>query len=89
MAVDKGLVGGSTVLMLLSLLAEKDCYGYEIIKENRHDTRLHNEAGFDFRIAYMRGECAAAAIWNRRYAGNRQFLRFCIPCRGGDEQSAC
>ncbi len=33
MAVDKGLVGGSTVLMLLSLLAEKDCYGYEIIKE--------------------------------------------------------
>ena len=29
MAVDKGLVGGSTVLMLLSLLAEKDCYGYE------------------------------------------------------------
>ena len=32
MAVDKGLVGGSTVLMLLSLLAEKDCYGYEIIK---------------------------------------------------------
>ena len=66
---------------------DKGCY--EIIKENRHDTRLHNEAGADFRIAYMRGECAAAAIWNRRYAGNRQFLRFRIPCRGGDEQSAC
>lgn len=33
MTVDKGLMGGSTVLMLLSLLAEKDCYGYEIIKE--------------------------------------------------------
>ena len=33
MAVDKGLIGGSTVLMLLSLLEEKDCYGYEIIRE--------------------------------------------------------
>lgn len=31
--MDKGLLGGSTVLMLLSLLQEKDCYGYEIIKE--------------------------------------------------------
>lgn len=33
MAMDKGLIGGSTVLMLLSLLNEKDYYGYEIIKE--------------------------------------------------------
>ena len=33
MEIDKGLVGGSTVLMLLSLLEEKDRYGYEIIKE--------------------------------------------------------
>ncbi|WMI80644.1 PadR family transcriptional regulator [Anaerotignum sp. MB30-C6] len=31
--MDKGLIGGSTVLMLLSLLQEKDYYGYEIIKE--------------------------------------------------------
>lgn len=31
--MDKGLIGGSTVLMLLSLLEEKDYYGYEIIRE--------------------------------------------------------
>lgn len=31
--MDKGLIGGSTVLMILSLLEEKDYYGYEIIKE--------------------------------------------------------
>lgn len=31
--MDKNLIGGSTVLLLLTLLAEKDCYGYEIIKE--------------------------------------------------------
>lgn len=31
--IDKGLIGGSTVLLLLSLLQERDRYGYEIIKE--------------------------------------------------------
>lgn len=33
MKIDKGLVGGSTVLLVLSLLQEKDFYGYEIIRE--------------------------------------------------------
>ena len=31
--IDKGLVGGSTQLLLLSLLSETDRYGYEIIRE--------------------------------------------------------
>lgn len=33
MKIDKGLVGGSTNLLLLSLLQERDRYGYEMIKE--------------------------------------------------------
>lgn len=33
MKIDKGLIGGSTVLLVLSLLNETDMYGYEIIKE--------------------------------------------------------
>ena len=33
MVNDKGLLSGTTMLLLLSLLSEKDCYGYEIIKE--------------------------------------------------------
>lgn len=32
MKLDKGLMGGSSALLVLSLLAEKDCYGYEIIR---------------------------------------------------------
>ena len=32
MEFDKGLIGGSTVLLVLSLLNRKDMYGYEIIK---------------------------------------------------------
>ncbi|MGM0213846.1 hypothetical protein IGI42_001387 [Enterococcus sp. AZ109] len=30
--IDKGLVSGSTTLLLLSLLADKDMYGYEMIE---------------------------------------------------------
>lgn len=33
MAGEKGLLGGSIQLMLLSLLSEQDYYGYQIIKE--------------------------------------------------------
>ena len=33
MDFDKGLIGGSTTLMILYLLHERDMYGYEIIKE--------------------------------------------------------
>ena len=33
MKIDKGLIGGSSLLLVLSLLAEADRYGYEIIKE--------------------------------------------------------
>jgi PadR family transcriptional regulator PadR len=33
MKFDKGLIGGSTILLILSLLEETDRYGYEIIKE--------------------------------------------------------
>ncbi len=33
MKLDKGLLGGSTLLMVLTLIQEKDRYGYEIIKE--------------------------------------------------------
>ncbi len=42
--IDKGLMGGSTILLLLSLLQGKDMYGYEIIKEL--ETRSDNTFQF-------------------------------------------
>ena len=33
--MDKGLVGGSSMLLVLSLLTEKDMYGYEMIENLR------------------------------------------------------
>lgn len=45
MKFDKGLMGGSTILLLLSLLDETDRYGYEIIKE----LELRSDKAFQFR----------------------------------------
>lgn len=33
MAIDKALLSGSTAMLLLKLLSEKDMYGYEMIEE--------------------------------------------------------
>ena len=35
MAIDKSLVSGSTSMLILRLLEEKDMYGYEMIEELR------------------------------------------------------
>ena len=46
MNFDKGLIGGSSALLVLSLLAEKDYYGYEIIRtleERSDETFIYNE----------------------------------------------
>lgn len=45
MDFDKGLIGGSTILLLLSLLEETDRYGYEIIKE----LELRSDKTFQFK----------------------------------------
>lgn len=45
MKIDKGLIGGSTVLLLLSLLEEADRYGYEIIRE----LELRSDKAFQFK----------------------------------------
>jgi PadR family transcriptional regulator PadR len=47
MAINKGLIGGSTPLLLLSLLENRDCYGYEIIKilEERSDQTFSFKEG--------------------------------------------
>ena len=47
MQIDKGLLGGSTTLLLLSLLSESDRYGYEIIRdlEQRSDQTFQFKEG--------------------------------------------
>ncbi len=45
MKIDKGLIGGSTTLLILSLLESTDRYGYEIIKE----LELRSDKTFEFK----------------------------------------
>ena len=37
MAVDKGYMSGSSRLLVLNLLSEKPCYGYELIKTSEKE----------------------------------------------------
>ena len=43
MAVDKSLVSGSTTMLVLKLLEEKDMYGYEMIDSWKHMKKKQSE----------------------------------------------
>ena len=43
--IDKGFIGGSTLLLILSLLEKHDRYGYEIIRE----LELRSDKTFEFK----------------------------------------
>lgn len=45
MKIDKNLIGGSSILLVLSLLDKTDMYGYEIIKE----LELRSDRTFQFK----------------------------------------
>lgn len=45
MDFDKGLIGGSTVLLILSLVEKVDMYGFEIIKE----LEIRSDESFKFK----------------------------------------
>lgn len=41
MAVDKSLVSGSTTMLVLKLLEEKDMYGYEMTDTSGENQRMY------------------------------------------------
>ncbi len=47
MKIDKNLIGGSAMLLILTLLEQKDMYGYQIIKEldERSDSTFQFKEG--------------------------------------------
>lgn len=76
MKFDKGLVGGSTPLLLLSLLAEGDRYGYEIIRvlEERSDNTFSFQEGTLYPVlhkleneGWVRSYMSDASGRSRRY----------------------
>ena len=57
MAVDRSLVSGSTTMLLLKLLSEKDMYGYEMIETLREKSQnvFELKAGTLYPIASWNG----------------------------------
>ena len=57
MKIDKTLMSGSTTLLILSLLAEGEKYGYEIISElaERSDRTFESEEGDTVSLAPQPG----------------------------------
>ena len=49
MAIDKSLVSGSTTMLLLKLLAERDMYGYEMIEA----LRMRSENVFELKAGTL------------------------------------
>ena len=54
MAVDRSLVSGSTTMLLLKLLSEKDMYGYEMIETLREKSQnvFELKAGTLYPVSY-------------------------------------
>ena len=57
MSIDKSLISGSTAILILRLLKEKDMYGYEMIDTLRHRSRNVFEL-FKRQKTGMAGLCA-------------------------------
>ncbi|MEA4973482.1 hypothetical protein SDC9_119305 [bioreactor metagenome] len=77
MEIDKGLIGGSTVLMLLVLLNERDMYGYEIIKElkDRSDNTFEFKEGTLYPVLH-RMENAGVVKSYRKEAENGKTRKY-------------
>ena len=86
MAIDKSLISGNTTLLLLSLLEEKDMYGYEMIENLRKKSNhvfdlkagtlypiLHGLEDKNFVTSY---EQAAAGKLRKYYSLTREGRRF-------------
>lgn len=72
--MDKSLISGSTAMLLLKLLAEKDMYGYEMIEALR--TRSNNvfelKAGTLYPLLHSLEEKSCLAAYEQDAGGKRR-----------------
>ena len=71
MAVDKTLMSGSMTMLLLSLLAEKDMYGYEMIDSLRKKSCnvFELKAGTLYPLLHGLEEKGFLRVYEQEYAG--------------------
>lgn len=71
MAVDRSLVSGSTTMLLLKLLSEKDMYGYEMIDTLRKKSCnvFELKAGTLYPLLHGLEEKGLLNVYEQEYAG--------------------
>lgn len=71
MAVDKSLVSGSTMMLLLKLLSEKDMYGYEMIETLRERSQnvFELKAGTLYPLLHTMEEKGMLEVYEREVGG--------------------
>ena len=78
MAVDKTLISGSTTLLLLKLLSEKDMYGYEMIEtlRSRSQNVFELKAGTLYPLLHQLEEKAFLTSYEQGASGKvRKYYR--------------
>lgn len=72
MKVDKSLISGSTTMLLLKLLEEKDMYGYEMIEALRERSQnvFELKAGTLYPLLHSMEEKGLLAVYEKE-AGNK------------------
>ncbi len=87
---DKGLLGGSTVLMLLSLLNEEDCYGYEIIRRiaDRSDDAFQFKEGTLYPVLHKMENDGLVKSCRKEAENGKMRTYYHITDRGAKELAA-
>ena len=88
MAVDKSLISGSTAMLILKLLEEKDMYGYEMIETLREKSNnvFELKAGTLYPLLHSMEEKGWLTVYEQEYGGKlRKYYRL---TREGKKQLA-
>lgn len=78
MAVDKNLVSGSTTMLILKLLADRDMYGYEMIESLRERSQnvFELKAGTLYPLLHTLEEKGVLTVYEQEAAGKvRKYYR--------------
>lgn len=78
MAMEKGLLSGSTAMLLLKLLSEKDMYGYEMIEnlQKRSDHVFELKAGTLYPLLHSLEEKGCLTAYEQEAGGKmRKYYR--------------
>ena len=78
MAVDKSLISGSTAMLILKLLEEKDMYGYEMIETLREKSNnvFELKAGTLYPLLHSMEEKGWLTVYEQEYGGKlRKYYR--------------